>query len=69
MTKPWRGRRVIAFEIERGKDFFECPDRIECDLVLCNPPFSQEGDSPAVYQPERFLRRIVEVFPRRRRSS
>ena len=33
-TKPWRGRRVIAFEIERGKDFFSCPERIDCDLVL-----------------------------------
>jgi type I restriction enzyme M protein len=63
LTKPWRGRRGIAFEIERGKDFFSCPDRIDCDLVLCNPPFNQEHDSPAVYKPEQFLRRIVEVVP------
>ncbi len=64
MTKPWRGRRVISFEIEAGRDFFECPDRIECDLVLCNPPFSQDGEGSTGYQPERFLRRIVEVVPR-----
>jgi type I restriction enzyme M protein len=61
LTKPWRRRRVIAFEIERCSDFFSCPKRIDCDLVLCNPPFNQEQDSPAVYKPEQFLRRIVEV--------
>ncbi len=63
MTKPWRGRRVISFEIEAGRDFFECPNRIECNLVLCNPPFSQDGESTTGYQPERFLRQIVEVVP------
>jgi type I restriction enzyme M protein len=63
LTKPWKGRRVIAFEIERRKDFFSCPERIDCDLVLCNPPFNSEQDSPAVYKPEQFLRRIVEVVP------
>jgi ParB-like nuclease domain len=63
MTMPWRGRRVISFEIETGADFFESPDRIECDLVLCNPPFSQDGEGSTGYQPERFLRRIVEVVP------
>jgi hypothetical protein len=64
MTKPWRGRRVVSFEIEAGTDFFLCPERIECDLVLCNPPFSQDGECNTGYQPERFLRRIVEVVPR-----
>ena len=64
MTKPWRGRRVVGFEIEAGTDFFLCPERIECDLVLCNPPFSQDGELGTGYQPERFLRRIVEVVPR-----
>jgi hypothetical protein len=63
LTKPWKGRRVVAFEIERGKDFFSCPERIDCDLVLCNPPFNREIESPAVYRPEQFLRRIVEVVP------
>ena len=64
LTKPWRSRRVIGFEVEAEKDFFECPNRIECDLVLCNPPFSQDGESSTGYQPEGFLRRIVEVVPR-----
>jgi hypothetical protein len=64
MTKPWRGRRVVSFEIESGTDFFLCPKLIECDLVLCNPPFSQDGECGTGYQPERFLRRIVEVVPR-----
>ena len=38
LTRPWRGRRVVAFEIHEGKDFFQCPGPIDCDLVLCNPP-------------------------------
>ena len=61
LTKPWKGRTVVDYEIERGKDFFDCPPRIECDLVLCNPPFNQEPESPSVYRPEQFLRRIVSV--------
>jgi hypothetical protein len=65
MTKPWRGRKVVGFEIAEGRDFFDCPSQIACDLVLCNPPFSQEGEGVTGYQPERFLRRIVEVVPRR----
>jgi hypothetical protein len=65
MTKPWRGRKLIEFEIAEGRDFFDCPSRIACDLVLCNPPSSQEGEGVTGYQPERFLRRIVEVVPRR----
>jgi hypothetical protein len=65
MTRPWRGRRIISFEIELGTDFFLCPKRIECDLFLCNPPFSQDGQCSTGYQPERFLRKIVEVVPRR----
>ena len=65
ISRPWKGRRIISFEIERGKDFFACPERIDCDLVLCNPPFNQDLDSPAVYKPEQFLRRILEVVPPR----
>jgi hypothetical protein len=65
MTKPWRGRQVVAFEIAKRKDFFLCSSRIECDLVLCNPPFSQDAECVTGYQPEQFLRRIVEVVPRR----
>jgi type I restriction enzyme M protein len=63
LTSPWNERRLIAFEIEQGKDFFRCPDRIGCDLVLCNPPFTQAQDSPGLYPPERFLRRIALVVP------
>jgi hypothetical protein len=65
LTKPWIGRQVVDFEIDNGRDFFRCPSQIECDLVLCNPPFSQEAESVTGYQPEQFLRRIVEVVPRR----
>ena len=61
LTRPWKRRKVIAFEIARGRDFFAGPNRIDCDLVLCNPPFQQDPESPSVYRPEQFLRRILEV--------
>ena len=32
--------KVIAYEILKGQDFFDCPNRINGDLVLCNPPFN-----------------------------
>ena len=30
----------MEFEKERGKDFFQSPERIDCDLTLCNSPFN-----------------------------
>ena len=46
LTKPWKGTKVIAYEITRGRDFFTSPARIACDLVLCNPPFNNtNGES------------------------
>jgi hypothetical protein len=33
LTRPWTKRRVISYEIAKGKDFFGCPDQIGCDLV------------------------------------
>lgn len=63
LTKPWKRRKVIAFEIKKGKDFFDCPDRIDCDLVLCNPPFSGDNGGTRVNLVPLFLRRILEVVP------
>jgi hypothetical protein len=62
LTKPWRGRKVVAYEILNGKDFFRCPSRISANLVLCNPPFnSDNGESR--FLPQVFLERIVKVVP------
>ena len=53
LSKPWKDvADVEEFEIGYGKDFFESPEHIEADLVVCNPPFGQE---------EKFLNRILEV--------
>ena len=64
LTKPWKGVKVISYEISRGKDFFGCPDRIACDLVLCNPPFNSD-DGDARFLPQLFLERILKVVPPR----
>ncbi len=64
LTKPWKGVKVIAYEILKGKDFFSCPSRIDADLVLCNPPFNNtNGESR--FLPQVFLERIVKVVPKR----
>lgn len=62
LTRPWKGCKVIAFEASKGKDFFSCPQRIDCDLVLCNPPWSGGGKS-AKSPIALFLERILEVVP------
>lgn len=64
LTRPWRGCKVIAFEATKKRDFFACPDHIDCDLVLCNPPWSGGGRSTK--SPiSMFLERILEVVPKR----
>jgi hypothetical protein len=63
LTRPWAKRRVIAYEIADGMDFFAGPGRIRCDLVLCNPPFNSGDEYARVLLPERFLARILEVVP------
>jgi len=63
LTRPWKGCKVIAFEATKGKDFFAGPDRIDCDLVLCNPPWSGGGRS-ARSPIALFLERILQVVPK-----
>lgn len=62
LTRPWKDCKVIAFEATKGKDFFAGPDRIEADLVLCNPPWSGGGKS-AKSPIALFLERILKVVP------
>jgi hypothetical protein len=62
LTRPWKGCKVIAFEASKGKDFFSGPDQIDCDLALCNPPWSGGGKS-AKSPIALFLERILQVVP------
>jgi hypothetical protein len=57
LTKPWKGVKIIAYEILKGKDFFSCPSRIACDLVLCNPQQQRRNPISAT------------TFPRTNRSG
>jgi len=63
LTRPWKGCKVIAYEATKGRDFFSSPDRIEADLVLCNPPWSGGGKS-AKSPIAMFLERILKVVPK-----
>jgi hypothetical protein len=58
LTRPWKCVKVIDFEISEGKDFFQCQNHIDADLVLCNPPFNSEGHT---FLPQLFLERILKV--------
>ena len=64
LTKPWKGMKVVAYEIQKGTDFLRCPNQIKCDLVLCNPPFNNDNGETR-FLPHVFLERIVEVVPPR----
>jgi hypothetical protein len=47
MNEPFRrlGCEVIEYELDRGRDFFDCRQRLAVDLVLANLPFSGGVDS------------------------
>ena len=67
LTRPWRragGVKVIEYEITRGRDFFDCQERLDVDLVLCNPPFCRNPRAKESC-PVAFLRHILDVVPRR----
>jgi type I restriction enzyme M protein len=61
LTRPWRGVRVISYEIKQGRDFLTTTGRIACDLVLCNPPFSADNGRGKVNLVPLFLERILEA--------
>jgi len=62
LTEPWTKCKVIDFEIRKGKDFFKHNRRIDCDLVLCNPPFSTpENEGKKTNQVTLFLKKILEL--------
>ncbi len=61
LTLPWKGVKVIAFELANGTDFLVHQGHIACDLVLCNPPFNNDVSENKVFVPELFLAKILEV--------
>ena len=62
LTRPWKNVKVIVYEISKGRDFFDCPDHIHCNLCLCNPPFNNSNGETR-FLPQLFLERIVKVVP------
>jgi len=61
LTRPWKGQKVIAFETARGQDFFACHGHVDCDLVLCNPPFNNESGEGRAFLPQSFLEQMLRV--------
>ena len=56
LTTPWERAEVVSYEIKRGRDFLATTGRIDCDLVLCNPPFSGDNGGGKVNLVPVFLR-------------
>lgn len=61
LAEPWVGCEVISYEILEGRDFFGFEGRIDCDLVLANPPFNNGPGGGKGYPPAEFLAHILEV--------
>jgi len=63
LTKPFKDSEIINFEIKKPieKDFLECTEEIDCDLVLMNPPFNI-GGSGRKLAVEVFMDKVLEVL-------
>tara|TARA_R110000824_G_scaffold280101_6_gene468200 strand:+ start:548 stop:1105 length:558 start_codon:yes stop_codon:yes gene_type:complete len=51
--------KVIQYEIKKGKDFLKETKKINCDMVLCNPPFNSGNGKKLIG--ELFLNKIFEL--------
>ena len=40
LTNNFKNCKIINYEIKHGKDFLKETDKINCDLVIMNPPFN-----------------------------
>jgi type I restriction enzyme M protein len=59
LTRFYKNSQVIEYEIKRGSDFLMEEAVIDCDLVLCNPPFNLGvGRELGSF---RFLKHIFEI--------
>jgi len=57
LTRPFGPSvKVVEYEIELGRNFFEVKTGITCDLAICNPPWKEA---------ERWLRHLVRVVGHR----
>lgn len=54
-----RGAKIIGFDIKDGSDFLCMENNIECDLVVCNPPFNLGVGR--MLGSEAFLRKILQL--------
>ena len=52
---------IINYEIKENKDFLIETEKIDCDLVICNPPFNIGG---GLLAPEIFMDKILELVPK-----
>jgi len=63
LTQFFEDVEVVSYEKKQGRDFFEAKF-VDCDLVICNPPFNNDGSlSGRKLLPELFLKHILEVVP------
>jgi len=59
LLAPFDGRaKTIGYEIKRGENFLTGTEKIECDLVVCNPPFNL--GTGRMLGSEAFHRKIIE---------
>ncbi len=63
LTQFFDDVEVISYEIKQDRDFFNAKF-VDCDLVICNPPFNNSGGtSSRKLLPELFLKHILDVVP------
>lgn len=63
LTEFFKGIKLVSYEIKQGRDFFDA-EFVDCDLVICNPPFNNDGStSGRKLLPELFLKHILDVVP------
>ena len=61
LTQYFEDVEVIDYEIKKGRNFLDSV-RIDCDLVVCNPPFNNETKGSKQLLPEVFLKHILKVL-------
>ena len=57
LTKDFKNATIINYEIKDGTDFFKVCSKINCSLVIMNPPFN--GTRPLF--PEKFLDHVLNL--------
>lgn len=57
--------QIISFEKKHGTDFLAHDEKIQCDLVIANPPWNENNPEKRTRQllPEVFLKKIISLVP------